>query len=58
VLFPQALVFMVRGQGGPMRRSVAAANTVHSVSYGVYRTLRPYAGRVKRAIQARRSAGR
>jgi len=51
-------VFMVRGQGGPIRRSVAAANTVHSVSDGVYRKLRPYAGRVKRAIQARRSAGR
>ncbi len=58
VLFPQALVFMVRGQGGPMRRSVAAANTAHSVGNSVYRKLRPYAGRVKRAIQARRSAGR
>jgi hypothetical protein len=58
VLFPQALVFLVRGKGGPMRRSVAAANTVNAVTGSVYSRLRPYAGRLKRAIQARRSAGR
>jgi len=56
VLFPQALVFMVRGEGGPMRRAVVAQNAVHAASRTALTRLRPYAGRVKRAIQARRSS--
>ncbi|MGI8666710.1 MAG: class I SAM-dependent methyltransferase [Jatrophihabitans sp.] len=56
VLFPQALVFMVRGQGGPMRRAVVASNAVNSATDTVYRRLRPYAGKLKRAIQARRGS--
>lgn len=56
VLFPQALVFLVRGEGGPMRRAVAASQKVNSLTDKAYRTLRPYAGKVKRAIQARRSS--
>ncbi len=53
VLFPQALVFMVRTAGGPIRHVSTPAVTLTSVSSTVNRRLRPLAGRVKRAIQAR-----
>lgn len=54
VLFPQALVFMVRGATGPHRLPSAPSVAVAQAGATVARRLRPLAGRVKRAIQNRR----
>ncbi len=52
VLFPQALVFMVRGAAGPHRVPRWATSPV--TRNVVSRRLRPLAGRVKRALQKHR----